>query len=142
MGLDRVRRDSEIARNLLVRSAGGERLEHGQLARTDAKRGLRPRIAVERRRRRPAEGAQADEDAKAEEAGGDERQREIAMGARQPLIVEPFERKRPRRQAQTVDRDPLPDRPALPFAGTLSSAQRPDNPPLLSSRGSSDFASA
>src|SRR5579862_598711 len=47
VGLDRVGRDVEVRRDLLVGMAGGELFQDRQLPRTDAERGLGLRVAVE-----------------------------------------------------------------------------------------------
>src|SRR5690606_13843381 len=91
VGLDRVRRDMEPRRDLLVGTAGRQLVQDLELAFAEAERGPGLRVAVEGCRRWRREGACADEHAERQEAGGDQEQVDVGrVQPRQAMEVEPL----------------------------------------------------
>src|SRR5690606_15824969 len=131
VGLDRVRRDVEARRDLLVGAAGGQLVQDLELALAQAERGPGLRIAVEGRRRRSREGARTHEDAEREEARGDQEQVDVAgVQPRQALVVEPLQGERAEGEERGVAEEMLPTAcchgPLRIQKGDLSAAGRTD----------------
>src|SRR6185503_13913930 len=92
VSLHRVGRNVELAGDLLVGAAGGEMLQHLEFALADAKRGLRPGVGFERRRRRPPEQLGSHPYTDPHKYERDQREIKLnGMGSREVLEFEPLQ---------------------------------------------------
>jgi hypothetical protein len=105
-----------MRRDLLVRATRGDLAQHVELARADAERGLRFRVAVEDRFRGATDHARTDVDTEDEKRERDQKGVDVArMGPRQALVVEPLQAERPCGQKCAVCGCPFPHRPCPPL---------------------------